>query len=131
MEILMKVLLRNKTTNERAEVQVGWSWGLYLFAGLGYPLFKRKLHRLGAAAMAMNIATAITFVVICAFSYELSTVQGLIIFETGAIVMGAALFFGAKGNELHGKSLLQNGWEFADRDALAAQYARQQWGVTA
>ena len=128
----MYARLINPSTGEKTDVQIGWSWSLFLFWQYGIPLFNRNLSilgRVGLAALFIGILNSVIAGWVEHPFFSSNFFATYVIQSLDFLVIG--IYFGCKGNELQAKQLLENGWVFSDEGALAAQYARQQWGLAA
>lgn len=124
----MQVRLRNERTGETKDVNIGWSWTLFLFSWfLGLPLFLRKLPMWGA-----------TMLVLCIFYWVLDAFRldgdqitqiDILYFFVSFVILGLSIFFGIKGNELTAKNLLENGWKFAAEEDQTTHFARTKWSL--
>ena len=47
----------------------------------------------------------------------------------GGVMLGLQIYFGIKGNELSGKNMLENGWQFADPDDHMTTLAKEKWRI--
>ncbi len=121
----VKAEFRNERTGEIKTVKVGWSWVLFLFSGiLGIPLFFRRLYMWGVLMAALWFANLIGPEVLS----DTDEANGLTILLT-VIGVGLAVYFGVKGNELTAKNYLENGWEFANPEDRATEFAKMKWSL--
>ena len=120
----MNVAMKNPKNGEVKEVQIGWSWTLFLFSGFfGLPLFLRKLHVWGAIFIALWVVHLVT----------LSIVPGearvIIVFPLYIVMFGLESFVAIKGNEMTAKNYLENGWTFVEPDSKPTKMAKMRWGI--
>jgi hypothetical protein len=120
----MRITLRNKTTAEIKEINVGFSWILFLFASvLGLPLFFRRLYVWGGVFLALWIVYAVVPAML-----PLEDGQTIVLF-LNLVFLGLQIWLGMKGNEMTAKNLLENGWEFTDPNSDPVNYAKLKWGL--
>jgi hypothetical protein len=120
----MRVTLRHPGTGRLKTVDTGWSWTLFLGAGLlGLPLFFRGMALWGAVMVVL---------------WSLQLAEPFIAPDGGAEILdwilmlavgGLCLFLGAKGNALTARHYLACGYEFAEPESTAARVAAQSWGL--
>jgi uncharacterized membrane protein len=104
---------KNPKTNELRRVKLGFSWTIFLWAGvLGIPLFMRKLTGWGVLMAILGI-----------LSTALLLVMPFI--AVGAFFLQLYLAF--KGNKLTAINLLEQGWEFYEPTSEFTKMAKQQW----
>lgn len=121
----MRVGLRNSRSGELKEIKIGFSWILLFFSGfLGLPLFLRRLYIWGAVFLAL---WAVNFLgPSIAGSNEDALAIQLVMF---LIMLGLSIWMGVKGNEMTGKNLLEQGWEFVEPSSDVAKFAKLRWGL--
>lgn len=113
------VTFKNPKTGELKQVKVGWSWTLFLFAGLfGLPLFLRKLNTLG-----------FLFLLMWAVNFVASLYLGPVGVVTTCLFLGLCIWIAIKGNELTAKNYLERGWEFSNPDTDIVKVAKAKWGL--
>jgi hypothetical protein len=120
----MNISFKNVKTGEVRQVKVGFSWVLFLFAGiLGIPLFIRKLNMWGSVFLAVWVVNLLVSSLPSSEDVD-SSVAVLFI-----VAVGLQIYMGIKGNELTAKNYLETGWELTEPDAPLTQYAKKQWGL--
>lgn len=120
----MNISFKNIKTGEVRQVKVGFSWVLFLFAGiLGIPLFIRKLNMWGSVFLAVWVVNLLVSSLPSSDDVDLSI---LVLF---CVMAGLQIYMGIKGNELTAKNYLETGWELTEPDAPLTQYAKKQWGL--
>lgn len=113
------VTFKNPKTGELKQVKVGWSWTLFLFAGVfGIPLFLRKLNTLG-----------FLFLLMWAVNFVASLYLGVVGIATMLASIGFSVWIAIKGNELTAKNFLERGWEFSSPDSDIVKLAKAKWGL--
>jgi hypothetical protein len=121
----MKVALRHPETGDVKFVPLGWSWSLFLGAGLfGLPLFTRGLALWGTGVLAL---WCLQFAVPLAAAPDADADLLQDILFIAAI--GVCVYLGGKGNALSGKHYLACGYDFAEPNAMEARLAVDAWGV--
>lgn len=121
----MRVGLRNSRSGELKEIKVGFSWVLLFFSSfLGLPLILRRLYVWGGVFLALWGVNLIGPTI--AGSDEDAFAIQLVIF---LIMLGLSVWMGIKGNEMTGKNLLEQGWEFIDPNGDATKFAKMRWGL--
>lgn len=119
----MKVAFRNEATGQVKFMKVGWSWTAFLFSGfLGIPLILRGLYAWAAVEIVLWETDVFLDVL------PESEAAGMRIM-LAATIIGLAIFFGIKANELGGKHHLENGWRFVEPASPEAELAREKWGL--
>ena len=122
--MIMKVAMKNPSTGELQEVKVGWSWTLFLFAGLfGLPLFLRKLHIWGGIYL---VLWALLMLVTYLGTGDIAIIGSSIL---NIIFLCLNVFLAIKGNEMTAKNYLEHGWIFTDPDSDAVRMAKGKWGI--
>ena len=126
----MHVLLKNPSTDEKVEVQVGWSWSLFVFWQYGVPLFNRRLTLLGRVGVSVLLVKIIISLIDGWSGYPSFFSSFFESFLVGSLnMLFIGIYFGRKGNELQAKQLLENGWVFSNETLVAVRAARQKWGL--
>jgi hypothetical protein len=119
----MKVALQSKTTGQIKLQKIGWSWTCFLWSEmLGIPLFLRGLNVWGAVMVLLWIVS----LPLPLLDVPLAVASMIAV---SLIQLGLAIFFGLKANRMAGKRYLENGWEFAEPNSIAARVARSAWGL--
>lgn len=123
----MKIPMKNQKTGEIKEVKVGWSWTLFLFAGLfGLPLFLRRLHVWGGVFLALWVVNFVG--PLMTKTQEDGAIISIVLFF---IFLGLQIFLGIKGNEMTAKNYLENNWAFVEPEGEATKMAKMRWGISA
>ncbi len=118
----MQVMLEEPNSGQKKFVKVGFSWTLFLLSIFyGIPLFIRGLIGHGLFVLAIGVFAA--------FASNGPEDSGLVEI-CGLLLIGSAIFYGIKGNELTAKRLIKKGWKFAKEDS-ATEYARAKWSMPA
>lgn len=118
----MQVMLEEPKTEQKKFVKVGFSWTLFLLTIFyGIPLFLRGLIGHGIAVLLVAMIGAIA---------QSNGDGGGLVELCGLILIGFAVFYGIKGNELTAKRLIKKGWKFSKEDS-ATEYARAKWSMPA
>jgi hypothetical protein len=121
----MRVALKNPRTGEVKEVKVGWSWTLFLFAGVfGLPLFLRKLYIWGFVFLVLWVVNLLGPYAAGADGIGISVLMFF-------VFLVLQIWLGIKGNEMTAKNYLEQGWDFADPRSEAVRFARGKWGILA
>ena len=119
----MRVALRHRSTGNLRFVDTGWSWSIFLGAGIfGLPLFFRGLALWGTLMLTLwflQLAVPIAAVA------NGDTLGWLL----NAAVGGLCLYLGFRGNALSARHLLGCGYEFANPDSAEARIAAECWGI--
>lgn len=127
----MHVRLRNERTGELKEVKVGFSFTLFFLSQfLGIPLFLRKLNTWGATMAALCILYwVLDYFPMPDDGQDYPTGSDILFLVIGLVMLGFSIFFGVSGNEMTAKHMLENGWEFADQDDQATEFAKMKWSL--
>ncbi len=121
----IEVPFRNPQTGQVKRVKIGWSWTLFLFAGvLGIPLFMRKLYLWGAVFLCVWLITQ--FAQMTLSHEDLLVLVMLFFFLLG---IGLSILLAIKGNELTAKGYLDRGWQFAEPNSDATKFGKLKWGI--
>jgi len=120
------VTLVNTKSGELKQIKIGFSWILFFFSGFfGLPLFLRRLYILGGVFLVLWVVSIFA-------RYAVSDpdaadgIDGLLTL----IFLGLSIWMAIKGNEMTGKNLLENGWNFAEPNSPETQYARLKWRLS-
>lgn len=119
----MRITLRHPATGDFRFVDTGWSWSLCLGSGFfGLVLFFRGLALWGCV---MLVLWCLRFT----SSYVIGTGGNGDMLDSVLTValVGLALFFGLKGNEMTAKRYLSLGYEVVDTDDGAARDLVRSW----
>lgn len=121
----MGVALRHRETGDVKFVPTGWSWPLFLGAGLfGLPLFARGLALWGTAVLALwclQLAVPLA----AAPDADTGTIEAVLMLAA----LGLCVFLGLKGNALSARHYMACGYDFADPKAVESRIAAEEWGV--
>jgi Bacterial PH domain len=118
------VTLVNTKSGELKQIKIGFSWILLFFSSFfGLPLFLRRLYIWGGVFLVL-------FVVYFVASEADSGAAAGICDGVGLINLGLSIWMAIKGNEMTGKNLLANGWDFAEPNSPETQYARLKWRLS-
>jgi hypothetical protein len=119
----VNVAFRNPRTGQIKEIKVGWSWTLFIFAGvLGIPLFLRKLNTWGALFLALWVVNAL-----CQCLATDVTARSVALWSYAVILLTLKVWIARHGNRLTAESYLDAGWQFVDPQGESAKYARAMW----
>ena len=119
----MRVAFRNTATGEKKDVKVGWSWTLFLFAGVfGLPLFLRRLYNWGFVFLALWVVRLIAPSLAGDYGEGISAAMFF-------LCLGLEIWLGVKGNEMTAKNYLEHGWRFADPQSDDTKFACRKWGI--
>lgn len=111
---------KHEASGQVREVKVGWSWTCFLFSGFfGLPLYLRELNFWGTVMLGL-----LTFRLVMDF-----VGADLLSFIVNFIMLGLAIWFGVKGNEMTARNYLSNGWVFAEPDGDIVSIAKEKWGL--
>ena len=119
----MHVAFRNPRNGQIKQVKIGWSWTLFLFAGvLGIPLFLRKLNSWGGVFLALWVVNAL---------FQILTMdviaKSAALWSYAVILLALRVWIARHGNRLTAESYLDAGWEFVDPQGESAKHARAKW----
>ncbi len=122
----LRIDLVNQRSGEHKSVKVGFSWGLFFFAGtLGIPLFMRRLYVWGAVFLVLWILYIFGPVVLPDTAHYAGTYLSLCL-----IGLALQVWMAVKGNEMTAKNLLENGWSFSKPNARVTRYAMTKWNLS-
>lgn len=127
----MHVRLRNERTGELKEVKVGFSFTLFFLSQfLGVPLFLRKLNAWGATMAALCLLYwFLNFFPMPDDNPDMLTGTDILFLVITLAILGLSIFLGVSGNEMTAKHMLENGWEFADQEDQATEFAKMKWSL--
>lgn len=136
----MKVNMKNAATGENKDLNVGWSWSLFLFSGFfGIPLFMRKLTAWAVTMLMLSLIFAASNVMTSSIvsSGDLTDENIGLLLTLGtaklvlSLVMGVlAIFLGLKGNKMTAVNLLGRGWSFSSPDSDSVRFAKLKWKLS-
>lgn len=113
----MYVTFKEPTTGKARSLKVGFSWFFLLTSVFyGIPQYIMGIWQHGLAMTGLGLMTAVV-------------PDGPPTSLLGIVLIGAAIFYGVRGNAIVAKALLAKGWQ-VEGSEQALQMARLQWGVT-
>jgi len=122
----MRVALRHPETGDVKFVPTGWSWSLFLGAGLfGLPLFARGLALWGTAVLALwclQLAVPLA----AAPDSDPGPIEEVLFLAALAL----CAYLGFRGNALSARHYIACGYDFADPRAVEARIAAEAWGLS-
>lgn len=119
----MSIALRHRSTGNFKFIGTGWSWPIFMGAGLlGLPLFFRGLALWGTLMMTLwCLQVTVPFASVT----NDNTLEWLL----NIAIMGFSVFLGIRGNALSAKHFFACGYEFANPDSSEARIAADRWGI--
>jgi len=117
------VYFKNPNNEKMESLKVGFNFLLFFFGlnFLGLFLFLGKLKNWGVFCLCFDIIAL----------YIIGKEHNIIVtYVIELIGLGFSIYFGLKGNELSGKQLLKDGYEFVDPDSENVIYAKKKWCIS-